>query len=357
MTNPQRPAKKGQIMMISRHLSPSAIRNVTVIYNRVTRLFFGYKEDILADDDTVKTAKNIARSLKKAGYKVKLFAVDEKTIERMKKLKTDFFFNLCGGIGSLPDSEHEVPKILNTLKIPYSGAESEALLVTTDKIRTKELFSGLNIPTPAYQVFYHGNEDIKLHNFPLIVKPSAKDCSLGVFCDSVVTGQTQLRRKVKELISLYQEPVLVEKYIQGRELNLTLLGNGRRVRVLPISEIIFGKSYANNKWRIVDFEAKWEESSANYKDTVGICPAKINSSLQKKIERDAIRAYQKLCDNPGYARFDVRLSGNHYYFLEINLNPDISDGMGAARSALAGGLNYGEFLKKIISISLTKFKS
>lgn len=333
------------------------VSHVTVLYNKVTQLQFGEKEDILADDDTVKTAVGIARVLKKLGYKVLLFEVNKKTALQLPRIKTDFFFNFCGGLGNLPNSEHLIPELLEKTKIPYSGADGKHLLLTTDKISTKKLFIQNKIPTPQFQVFQNSSDKLKAKlNFPLIVKPAAQDCSLGIREESVVNTKRQLHKQVAKIISEYHQPALVENYINTRELNVTVVGNGKQVKVLPISEIVFGKSYDNKKkWKIVDFAAKWFENSESYKDTVGVCPANLSISIKNKIENLALRAYRKICGNPGYARMDIRLSeDNRIYFLEINLNPDVSDNMGAARSAKANGWSYGEFLNQIIRVSVNK---
>ncbi len=335
------------------------VSHVTVLYNRVTNLAFGNKDDILADEDTVKCAKNIAEALKKEKFKVILFEVNEKSVKKLPDLKTDFFFNLCGGIGNIPGSEPEVPKILDKVGIPYSGAVADKLKLTTDKVKTKILFNKFGIPTPAYQVFSNSSENLKPQlKFPLIVKPSSEDCSLGIDSDSVVDNEKNLRKKVAKIIKKYQEPALVESYINSRELNVTIVGNGKKTIMLPVSEIIFGKSYDNGtKKRIVDFSAKWHEASVSYHDTVGTCPAKLSESARKKLEKYVLRVYHQICGDPGYARIDIRYveKPEKFYFLEINLNPDISDGMGAARSAKTYGWTYPQFLKKIIEYSLDRF--
>jgi D-alanine-D-alanine ligase len=337
-----------------------SIKNITVLFNHVTSLTFGTKQDILADEDTVLTAKKIASVLKHSGFKVSLFEVNEKTVQKLPTIKTDFFFNLCGGIGNLPNSEHEVVDILDRINIPYSGASSDKLLLTTNKVITKKYFNKYNIPTPSYQVFKSKDEKLKDGlTFPLIVKPIAEDCSFGIHSDSVVINSKQLRKKVEDVIRTYKEPALVEDYINTRELNVTIVGNGEQAKVLPISEIVFGKSYnQKKKWKIVDFAAKWLEDSVSYHDTVGICPSDLSASIKDRIEKYALKAYKKICGNPGYARFDIRLAeDNKIYFLEINLNPDISDGMGAARSAKAYGWNYPDFLHKIIEVSINRHSS
>ena len=332
------------------------VKPITVLYKKVKQLYFGEKQDILADEDTVITARDIYKTFKKKGYKASLFEVDEKSVGKIKDLKTDFLFNLCGGIGSIPDSEHEAAKFIETAGIPYSGANSESILLTNNKVKTKELFVKYKIPTARFFKLKKATDEIPKIKFPLIIKPSNTHCSFGIHGDSVVTSISKLRKKAKQIIDEYKGPALIEEYIDGRELNIAMLGNGKNVKMLPISEIIFGDSYKKSKWKIVDFAAKWEEGSVNYHQTNGVCPADLPAKIVRQIEKLCLLAYEKICDNPGYCRFDLRLSPqNKIYFLEINVNPDISNGMGASRSAKAAGYDYPEFLEKIVEVSCQKF--
>jgi len=330
---------------------------ITIIYNNVYDVSGGEPADILADEDTLKTAKAIYDQLKKLGLHVELLEINEKNFIDLLTYQTSFYFNLCYGIGSIPKTEHEIPRLLDFIGIPYTGANSDSVILTTDKISTKKIFVKLNIPTPQFEVF---NKNDRIVNgrirYPLIAKPAMEDCSLGVHNDAVVKNNIQLKKKVELLLSEYNEPILVEKFINTRELNITLIGNGDNVLVLPISEIVFGPSFdSQKKWKIVDFEAKWRENSLNYKDTIGVCPTKIDPLILKKITRYAISAY-KACGCRDYARIDVRLDEkNTPYFLEINVNPGIGPGDGAVRSAKAAGYSYLKFLQKLIEITLARY--
>lgn len=333
------------------------LKKITLIYNKVNNLDFGNPQDILADEDTVKTAKSIAQTLIAEGTNVELFEVKEDNFTDLLELDTDFFFNLCYGIGSIPKTESEIPKILDLTGIPYTGANAAGIVLTTDKVATKKIFQKVNIPTPDYQLFQKPLLTLSKNlKFPLIVKPQMEDCSLGINNDAVVEGEKDLRRKIEKIYSQYKEPVLVEQFINTRELNVTIIGNGNGIEVLPISEIIFGSSFdKNNKWKIVDFAAKWLEDTDNYKETVGICPAILDKDIESKIKEFSITAY-KSCRCRDYARFDIRLDEDSIpYFLEINLNPGIGPEDGTIRSAKAAGYTYGSFIRKLIDISLKRY--
>lgn len=346
-----------KLLVVPRAVSPKKkIRHVTILYNVVNKLEYGEDVDLLADEDTVKTAREINEVLKEEGFNTSLFELNENTIGELFELKTDLIFNLCYGIGSISRTEAQVVKILEKLEIPFTGASSRAIAATTDKEATKKKFIENNIPTPAYQVFVSPSDrlDTRLR-YPLIVKPKNQDCSLGIHSNAVVESDKDLKVRVSSLIKIYKEPIMVEEYIDGRELNVTLIGNNSRVSMLPISEIVFGKSYSDeNKWKIVDFEAKWVEDSIEFNDTPGVCPAKLEVESEKKIEELTRLAY-KQSECRDYARIDLRLSPDNIpYFLEINLNPGIGPNDGTIRSAKAAGFSYTSFLKEIIKTTAAR---
>lgn len=260
------------------------------------------------------------------------------TIKDLKKIQTDIFFNDCDGIGDEIVHEEAVPNLLDKLNFKYTGSSGKNLVLTNNKIKTKKIFKEYKIPTPG---------NLK---FPLIVKPSNQHCSLGISLNSVVNNKIDLEKQVKKIKKEFGQEVLTEEYIMGRELNVLILGN----EVLPISEIIFG-DYYKNKPKIVDFKAKWVESSVNYHQTTGVCPAKLNKKLEEKIKETALKAFQ-VCGGRDYGRVDLRLADDgKFYVLEVNLNPDISPGGGAFRSAKTAGYDYPGFLKKIVNVAMERY--
>lgn len=329
---------------------------VTVLYNEITSLQCKDEQAILSEQGAKDDAKIVAKALSVGGYKAETFKLTRDNIRELSKIKTNLFFNLCDGIGNLPKTEHKVPEILDSMKLPYTGANASSLILTTNKALTKKIFEQNNIPTPAYAVFETVPDSLPDGlGFPLFVKPVAEDCSLGIETDSFIKNISDLQKKVKNLLIKYQQPVLVEEYISGRELNVTIIGNGKEAKILPISEIIFGKFYVGKK-KFMDFKAKWLENSMSYRNTVGWCPAEISKRLGNKIEKLALRAYFA-CGGRDYARIDIRVDRNNTpYFLEVNLNCDISPEMGAFRSAKVGGLSYPQFIGKLALFASKRYE-
>ena len=185
--------------------------------------------------------------------------------------------------------------------------------------------------------------------FPVIVKLLREDASIGISEFSVANDFDSALNRIKYLLENYKQEILVEEYIDGRELNVSILGG----KVLPISEITFdGLPKAFPK--IVTYEAKWSPESIYYKNTIPKCPAIISDNIRERIEKTALEAFNAM-DCRDYARVDVRLSKRNVpYVIEVNPNPDISPDAGFVRSAQAAGYSYSELLKLIASFALKR---
>lgn len=331
---------------------------VTSLYNYIPELPYKDETANITIDGAKDDAIYVADALKECGYQTDIFELNPETQSQLTSVKTDIFFNLCDGIGDIPGTEPDVPKVLDELGLKYTGAGEKGMIVTTSKAKTKEVFEQMGAKTPKYWVMSETPDkeptDIL---YPLLIKPEGQDCSIGITQDSVVENFEQLKREVKKITESYSGAALVEQYIDGREINLTLVDNGDRLRMLPISEIIFGESFDNSKdKKIVDFDAKWSEDTANYQNTYGVCPADLPEELVKHIEKLALKIYPEV-GAQDYARIDIRLDKDLTpYFLEVNVNPDLSPGMGASRSAQAVGWEYPEFLSQIVRFALARYE-
>ncbi len=330
---------------------------ITILYNEIRNENNMGQEALATEEGGEEDALLVAKALASVGHHTDIFELTEKSVNELSSLKERLIFNLADGIGSLDKTESEIPKILDNLGLSYTGAAAAAMILTTNKALTKIVFQQNNLPTPEFSVFSVAPEKLPAHlKFPLITKPVNEDCSLGISSKSVAWNLTELRENIQKILFDYKEPVLVEEYIDGREINVTVIGNGDTAHVLPLSEIVFGESYKkDDKPKIVDFEAKWIENSVSYHDTIGICPAKLPQKTTDLIEKFALEAYH-LTGARDYARVDMRLDQNlNPFILEVNVNPDLSPGMGASRSAKTSGLDYGEFMSTIAKIAAARY--
>ena len=182
-----------------------------------------------------------------------------------------------------------------------------------------------------------------------MLKLIKEDASIGISENSVAYNFSELKQQLDFLFDNYKQDVLIEQYIKGRELNVSILGG----ELLPISEISF-KGLPADLPKIVTYEAKWSPNSVYYKYSNPVVPAGLSESQVKRIENAALKSYEILgCRD--YARVDIRLnSKNVPYVIEVNPNPDISPDSGFIRSAEAGGMVYEDVLLKLAGYALRR---
>ncbi len=306
----------------------------------------------LSEIGVVEEREHVERALKEGGYKTSLFNMNgdlQRLIDFIREKDPDIIFNLCESVGNEAIHEMHVAGVYELLGVPYTGAGSFALGTCLNKVRTKEILSHHKIPTPHFALFESitdvNIDDIDLE-FPMIVKPSHEDASVGIDNASVVVDIASLRKRVRHIFQTFGQPALVEEYIRGRELNIAIMGNRRPV-ILPISEIDFSK-LPEDYPKIVTYNAKWVEGTEEFLGTVGVCPAILSSEVERKVKDLALRAY-RIMGLRDYGRIDMRIDKkDNPYILEVNPNPDISDSAGFARSTHAYGLSFDDVISKIV---------
>jgi len=325
--------------------------NIVILYNKL-------EEGKTLDDEIYRDVRMIGKTLGE-GYHIEKVMVD-KNISKLMPLLLDIapvcVFNLCEEVDNNSWGEIYIAGILELLKIPYTGSGPFSLSLSLNKARAKDILRSHNIPIPEYQVFDTGKTVLKQGlTFPLIVKPLCEDGSFGIGAGSVVYDKDTLDKRVSNVIMEFNGPVIVEKYIKGREFNVAILGNRDKVRVLPISEIDYS-NLASDLPKICSYSAKWEKESSEYKGTVPVCPADISSEIQKKLEQIAVDVY-RIMECADYARVDIRLSKDNKipYIIDVNPNPCISPDSGFVRQGKAAGMDYGELIKAIFSVCRERY--
>ncbi len=259
--------------------------------------------------------------------------------------------NLCDDLLGRSDHEMNFAGALELLGIPYTGASPLALGLCRDKVMTKLILRGHGIPTAPFVFVEDPDTPLEGLRFPVIAKPASEDGSLGISDASVAGDEAAARRAIAAVLDNYG-PVLVEEFIEGRELNVPVLGN-KPPRVLPVSEIDF-TGLASGMPHICGYEAKWAPSDSRYAGTVGICPADLGRQLRDRIEHWSVLAFRSL-GLRDYARVDWRLSPTRgLIVLEANPNPDISPSSGFLRSVRAAGMDYPEFIERLVEETLAR---
>jgi D-alanine-D-alanine ligase len=312
----------------------------------------------LSEIGVLEERENVERVLQHCGYKTSLFNMNgdiKRLIAFLEDKAPDLIFNLCESVGNESIHEMHAAGIYELLGVPYTGADAFALGTCLNKVRTKEILSYHKIPTPKFALYKNINEvnidDLDLI-FPLIVKPSFEDASVGIENASIVESVAALRKRIRFIFQNFDQPALVEEYIKGRELNVAIIGNKRPI-VLPISEIDFS-TLPDNYPKIVTYNAKWVEGTTEFDGTKGICPADVPAEIERRAKEIALKAY-RIMGLRDYGRIDMRLDKHGQLFvLEVNPNPDISDSAGFARSTRAYGLTIEEAINKIVEYALER---
>ena len=309
------------------------------------------------------SARAIAGALREAGHVVEIAGVHGvevyDVLARLHANKPDILFNLCESMDGDPRNEPTFAGLLDLFGIPYTGAELVALASCLHKQRTKDILLAHGVPTPPYR-FLRTPADLDdpaldALDYPWFVKLAHEDASLGITEANVVASPAALRARTRELFAEYGEPVLAERYVEGREVNVTILGHGRALEVLPIHEIDFAQMPAERP-KIVSYAAKWDESHVDYAGTKPVPLGPTAPAVVAEIERVSIAAWQAM-ELRDYGRVDLRVDAAGVpWVIDVNPNPDISPDAGVARAAAAAGLSYPQLVAKVAEIAMRRYR-
>ena len=305
----------------------------------------GARPDLLILD----TVEAIERVLVSDGHAVVRVPVhdDARWVERVRRGKFDFAFNMCEGIDGIAAMESPVIAVLELLELPYTGASSWTTALCLRKHLTNAILDRAGLPVPSYGVARRGGA-IPAVEFPAICKPAAEDASIGVEQNSVVRSGRALRRRLAEMHQRWEE-VMVQRFVEGREVNVGIVAGD----VLPIAEIRFD-DMPRGKWHIVTYRSKWDTGSEEDRGTLPQCPADLDGPLAKSIRRIALEAW-RMVGGSGYGRVDLRVDAQGQpWILEVNANPDIAPDAGLARMASVAGLDYGALIRRVCDDALER---
>jgi len=322
---------------------------VAVLHDRVPENATEDQRDVLIEIETV------SKALRNLGYEpvnVTFTLNIEKVIKTLRAVKPAFVFNLVESVEGQGQMIHIAPSILDYCKIPYTGAGTDAIYITSNKLLTKRLFASSHILTPPWVSAENFDDKAVEPETSYIIKSLWEHASVGLDEDSIVhiKNAAQLRRELnrrkKALGNCY-----AEAYIEGREFNLSLLAEKGGPEVLPPAEIIFD-NYPPGKKRIVGYRAKWVADSFEFKHTPRTFDfPKEDTPLLKKMIKISRKCWD-IFGLRGYARVDFRVdnTGNPWA-LEINVNPCISPDGGFFEATEQAGLCFDKVIERIIADS------
>jgi D-alanine-D-alanine ligase len=311
---------------------------ILVVFNDLAALSSDPDPDVISEAAVRDEAVAVYEALTASGYDSELFPINdlEAALAKVKTFQPAVIFNLCEGLPSRTNQEMNVAGLWEMLNLPFTGNSALTLGLAQDKVLSKNLFRAAGIPTPDFRVFDTAPENCDLE-YPLIAKPSREDGSLGITQNSVIRNDHELHTVIRALLAKYKQPILVEKFIAGREFNVSILGNGHP-QVLPPSEISF-EQVGGDYVPITSYEAKWLNDHPMYKMTPPVCPADINPELAAKLA-DVSRAVYRILRGRDYGRVDFRLdAAGNLFVLEYNPIPTFPGGR-FVRALKAAGISY-----------------
>jgi D-alanine--D-alanine ligase len=305
-------------------------------------------DDTEAEYDSPKTIASISGALESYGYQVVPLEATGDFPRALMTSGVDLVFNLAEGIQGR-NREAQVPSLCELLGVPYTGSDPATLSLCLDKGLGKRILREQGIDTPAFQVLVTGREKLRPFRYPVIVKPNAEGTSKGIHDKSVVDDEAGVRAAARELIERYDQPALVEEYIQGRELTVGLLGE-KRPRVLPAMEVVFLRP---SERPVYDYQCKqhWEEH-VRYE-----CPAKLTKEEERQVEKVCRATFMALgCRD--VARIDLRIDPEgRVWVIEVNplpgLTPDYSDLCLIANGAK---IDYQTLIGEVLSGGLKRWR-
>ncbi|PIR62454.1 MAG: hypothetical protein COU65_03400 [Candidatus Pacebacteria bacterium CG10_big_fil_rev_8_21_14_0_10_42_12] len=330
--------------------------NIGIACNRVVNGGDSVESEIGAVGTTIE------QTLNEIGYKTTYVDFNNlpEAISVLQTQPIDLVFNVGERINGSSLLEPHIASILDAMQIPYTGSNPFTLGFCIDKIRVKKLLTYHQIPTAKWDYMYEMTDKLRTDFvYPLIVKPGNSDDSIGITQESVVTNEKELKRQLEYMLHELKRPALIEEYLPGDEYAVSILGNENDdLRVLPLDRTIYDK-FSRDRWHILTFEDKYGEDINLDNDPTLIVerpPKNVSSKLIKLISEISLDTFLILGAHD-YGRVDVKLdqSGNPHV-LELNPNPSINRGRCVPEVAEIDGLSYPDFLEKIISLAINRYR-
>lgn len=303
----------------------------------------------------------IEEALRARGDEPVRVAVDnevEPLVAALRKEQPDLVFNMAESFAGKSSLESNVAALLNLIGLRYTGSSPAGLIVAGDKTLTKKVLSFHGIKTPQFATVYRGAVDWagNLH-FPVIIKPPQEDASLGITSKSVVRDVKGLLETIERMQKDYDQPALVEEFIEGREFYVGVIGNAN-VEALPVIELDFS-GFPADRPKIASWEAKWgddgEGSGEEFAGTKSIFPENLAPELVEKMQQAAKDSFNALRLRD-YARIDLRVTdAGDVYVIEVNPNCYLERESEFSRAAAKNGLEYPALIERIIELANARY--
>ncbi|UCH59958.1 MAG: hypothetical protein JSV61_00365 [Anaerolineales bacterium] len=332
--------------------------------------FEGMPEDQWDDLDSEKTINSLLEAIRAGGNTCEFLEGDTSLLDTVRKMKPDICFNICEG--HFGDArEAQVPAILEMLQIPYTGSKVLTLALALDKPMTKRVLHYHDLPTPAFQSFERVNEPLNEEMiFPLFVKPSREGTGMGVSAKSIVHNEQELIEQVEFILNRYKQPALVERYIEGREVTVGVVGNliGPVARRLPEDEEAPRVQAGLRFFPPMEVNLKpFETTDVVYSNRLKValadqldylCPAPLDAEMVDELNWLTAAVF-RVTGAQDVSRVDFRLNVHEDwkpYILEINPLPGLSPGVSdLVIEAAAEGVDHTYLVNMILDTALKRY--
>jgi D-alanine-D-alanine ligase len=307
-----------------------------------------------SEREVLDAVEAISSQLAEAGLELMRLVVGadlERVRGRLREWRPDVVFNLFEGLGDDPHSECRFAQVLEEVGVAYTGCTAQTLWRAGRKDVAKQLFRQAGLPTPDFHLVDKLPLPYFSMDWPAIVKPTFRDASIGIDRRSVVTDRAQLERQVACVADELGLPVLVEKFVRGREISVAMF-DWPELRVLPAVETLFVGD--NDDWPICTYDSKWHPESRDYGLTPLAYPAKLSPRIAESLDDVARRAYCSLgCRDFVTIDFRVCPEGTPY-LLEVNPNPGLKPSSCLVDLLYLAGISYSEFLMGMVDAAYAR---
>lgn len=318
---------------------------IGIIFSDVKREYFPTEAQYITEKDAEHDATTIAKYLMKIGVTPILYAGNESIVEKLRRDEPAMVFNLVDSVKGNEYLSSTIPGLLDTMDIPYTGAGLLGLALTFNKFLVKKLFVQVGVPVPNFQLFTTPNDVMDPNlRFPLISKLNEIHGAVEITNDAVSENEKHLRERIKFLINTYNQHVLVEEFIVGREITSYVL-EGMNTKIY-MSEKKFNKP--TDKFIFSTFEDQWMDSSDD-KTKWPYTYEKYDDPLLKELTKKAFEV-ARMAD---YGKFDIRMDqSGRYFFIDANANPafgpkETNTSMGWTIQDLYG-IAFTDIIKRLI---------
>jgi D-alanine-D-alanine ligase len=334
--------------------------NVIVLYDRWEEPEEGdaaaaEKAPLTRTLDKKEVEDEVAETLGKLGHDATLHVLDgsTKSLHALARIDCDLIFNLAESFGGNDTADYCIAAYLELLGKRITGAGSRGLLYGQDKAVAKKILEFHGIHTPVFARSFRGRLDFS-HDleFPVIVKPAREDGSIGIEFNAVVNSIRELMERIDWLHANFNSPVLIEEYIEGREMYVGVIGNDKP-EALPVVELDLSK-LPDGTPRIAAAEVKWGKGTKAYRDTKSAIATDLSEETVASLQQTAVAAYQAL-ELRDYGRIDMRLQPDGcVQVIEANPNPWLSSRAEFAMAARKAGRTYSQLIEEILELTVSR---